>query len=63
MVPKQGTVVRINGQKVRTPVRFKKVVPGRHQIELDNDRLRKSKVISVDVKPNAKVTRRVNLLN
>jgi len=63
VVPKQGTVVRINGQKVRTPVRFKKVVPGRHQIELDNDRLRKSKVISVDVKPNAKVTRRVNLLN
>ena len=62
-VPVRGTTVKINGRKVRTPVKFKKVVPGRHRIELENDKLRKSKVITVDVSPNGRVSRRVNLLN
>jgi len=61
-VPSQGSVVRINGKRVPTPVEFRKVVPGHHIIKVENRRLNQSRQIEVDVGPEARVTRRVNLL-
>ena len=61
-VPSQGSVVRINGQRVPTPVEFKKVVPGRHVVTVENRSLNQSRQLEVDVGPNARITRSVNLL-
>lgn len=61
-VPAQGSVVRINGQRVPTPVEFRKVVPGRHVVTVQNRRLRQERRLEVDVGPDARITRRVNLL-
>lgn len=61
-VPAQGSVVRINGQRVPTPVEFRKVVPGRHVVTVENDRLHKKTRVEVDVGPEARITRRINLL-
>lgn len=60
-VPSQGSVVRINGRRVPSPVEYRKVVPGHHVIEVVNKRLNQTRRIEVDVGPEARVTRRVNL--
>lgn len=61
-IPAQGSEVRINGKPVRLPVEFLKVIPGRHQIVVSNRSLNMQKSISVDVGPNARITRNVSLL-
>lgn len=61
-IPRDGTTVQINGTKVELPVEFRKVVPGRHNVTVENAKLRRKKDLSVDVAPNAKVTRDVNLM-
>lgn len=60
-VPSQGSVVRINGTRVPMPVEFRKVIPGHHIIQIENARLNLSRQIEVDVGPDARVTRSVNL--
>ncbi|MCA9552519.1 MAG: serine/threonine protein kinase [Myxococcales bacterium] len=60
-VPSEGSVVRINGKRVPTPVEFKKVIPGRHVVTVENRGLNQSRQIEVDVAPNARITRSVNL--
>ncbi|MEO1230206.1 MAG: protein kinase [Myxococcota bacterium] len=59
--PAAGTTVEINGRAVTPPVRFLKVVPGRHVIRARNTRLAAEKVVSVDIRPNARVTRTLTL--
>jgi serine/threonine-protein kinase len=61
-IPRDGTTVQINGIKVELPVEFRKVVPGRHSVLVENVKLRRKKELTVDVAPNAKVTRDVNLV-
>lgn len=61
-VPVQGSVVRLNGKRLPLPVEFRKVVPGRHVIEVRNDRLNLSRELEVDVGPNQRITRRVELV-
>jgi len=56
-----GTTVQVNGRKM-TDLEFMKVVPGRHVVLVENARLRLRKQLTVDVKPNDKVTRDVNLV-
>lgn len=59
--PPDGSRVTINDTPVPLPIRFLKVVPGRHVIEVENDRLRKKKSMSVRIGPNQRVSRDVNL--
>jgi hypothetical protein len=61
-VPASGSEVRLNGQRVPMPVEFRKVVPGRHIVTVTNSRLNQTKQIQVDVGPNQRITRRVNLV-
>ena len=61
-VPAQGTAIRVNGRQVTPPVEFLKVVPGRHVIEVTNDDLRKRRELTINVAPNARIRRVVNLL-
>jgi serine/threonine protein kinase len=61
-VPSQGSVVRLNGKRLPLPVEFRKVVPGRHVILVSNDRLNLRRELEVDVGPNQRITRRVNLI-
>ena len=61
VVPAQGSIVEINGRAVQTPVRFLKVVPGRHVVTVRNRRLNAEKQMSVNVGPNARVRRNVSL--
>ena len=60
--PAKGSQVRIDSQRVPLPVEFVKVVPGRHNVEVANERLNKRKRITVDVPANARISRVVNLL-
>lgn len=61
-VPAQGSVVSVNGQKVPMPVQFLKVVPGRHRIVVENERLRARKEMLVDVGPNTRIRRTIQLM-
>jgi serine/threonine protein kinase len=59
--PEKGSVVSINGRKIEGRVEFQKVVPGRHQIVVRNAGLDKTKTVTVDVPPDGRITRRVDL--
>lgn len=59
-IPKEGTTVEINGRKI-SDLEFMKVVPGRHIVLVENSRLRLKKQLTVDVAPNSKIRRDVNL--
>lgn len=61
-IPSSGSEVRLNGQRLPLPVEFRKVVPGRHVVKVTNSRLNQTKEITVDVGPNQRITRRVNLV-
>ena len=61
-IPTKGTRIRVNGRRVSLPVEFLKVVPGRHVVQVTNDDLGRNREISVNVGPNDKVERTVNLL-
>ena|GEM_PF-2479695 len=60
--PSDGNVVRINGRKIKTPIRFRKVIPGRHEVEVSNSRLRRKKSMTVRVVANQRVSRSIDLL-
>lgn len=60
-IPRDGSVVLVNGQSVKLPVQFLKVVPGRHDVVVRNPRLRATKTLSVDVRANQRVQRDVDL--
>jgi hypothetical protein len=62
LVPADGTVVEINGQKVQGPVQFKKVVPGRHVVVAQNQALGRKKEETINVRANDRVERTINLL-
>ncbi len=62
VTPFGGSEVVVNGRRRPMPVEFLKVVPGRHVVEVRNERLRKAQSFDVEVGPNAKVRRIVNLL-
>lgn len=61
ITPPRGTKVRINGREVATPVKFLKVVPGRHYVEVRNEALARDKSFSVDVGPEQRISRAVAL--
>ena len=62
-IPVRGTTVRLNGRKLALPVRFRKVIPGRHVVEVTNDSLpTKKRTMTIEIPPDGKVTREVNLL-
>lgn len=61
-IPADGSVVRINGKRVPSPVEFRKVVPGRHVVTVENARYNLKRKMAVQVGPNARVTRRINLM-
>lgn len=60
-IPAEGSELTISGQPVRLPVEFLKVTPGRHMVRVVNRRLNLSREIAVDVGPNARVSRQINL--
>ena len=60
--PVDGSVVRINGQKMKLPIRFRKVIPGRHEVEVSNSRIRRKKNMTVRVVANQRVSRSIDLL-
>jgi serine/threonine-protein kinase len=60
-VPAEGSVVEVNGKRIPPPWQFVKVVPGRHQVVVVNDGLRKRKTEDVSVKPNQRLDRTINL--
>ncbi|MEL7367413.1 MAG: PEGA domain-containing protein [Myxococcota bacterium] len=60
--PVNGSVVRINGRRVNLPIEFLKLVPGRHVVEISNADLNKKREVVINVAPNARVRRVVNLL-
>jgi serine/threonine-protein kinase len=62
LVPAEGTVVEINGQRVQLPIEFRKVVPGHHVVVARNDGLGKKKEMPINVKPNERLVREINLL-
>lgn len=62
VTPRKGTKVTINGRKMKLPINFKKVVPGRHEIVVENSSLRRKRNMSVLVKANQRVTRSIDLL-
>ncbi|MCC7384115.1 MAG: serine/threonine protein kinase [Deltaproteobacteria bacterium] len=61
-VPPGGNVISVNGRKVDGPVEFLRVVPGRHLIEVVNAQLDKRKSMTVDVGPDKRITREIDLL-
>lgn len=61
-IPGEGTSVAINGREVRTPVRFLKVVPGRHVVAVRNSALNAEKQVTINVGPDERVHRSVSLI-
>jgi hypothetical protein len=61
-VPAEGTVVKVNGRVIPAPWSFVKVVPGRHVVVVDNEGLRKQRKETVNVRPNDRLERTINLL-
>ncbi len=61
-IPAEGTVISINGRRVPSPVEFLKVIPGHHDVLLENRSLNLRKTVSIDVAPNARISRNVNLV-
>ena len=61
-IPASGTEVRVNGRRVPMPVEFLKVVPGRHVVLVTNRDLNRRREVTIDVSPNARIRRTVNLL-
>ncbi|MFO0729222.1 MAG: serine/threonine-protein kinase [Myxococcota bacterium] len=59
--PLNGTVVTINGRKFTPPVEFAKVVPGRHVIEVKNASLSRQKTVTIDVAPDKRIARDIDL--
>lgn len=59
--PERGSVVSINGRALEGRVEFRKVVPGRHEVVVKNAGLDKTKRVSIDVPPNQRITRRIDL--
>lgn len=62
-VPAAGSVVHIDGTRIPAPVEFRKVVAGRHRVMVENPGLNLKREMVVDVAPNARVTRQVNLVH
>ncbi len=59
--PRDGTKLELNGRPMKLPLRFVKVVPGRHVIKVYNSRLNQTKEVSVNVGPKARVSRSIRL--
>lgn len=58
--PPQGNEVSVNGQRIKGSLEFLKVVPGRHVVEVRNAQLG-TKTVTVDIGPNKRVSRVVDL--
>ncbi len=58
-VPASGVEVRINGERVPLPVESRKVIPGRHEVVVRDRNVERR--LSVDVGPNARIIRTVDL--
>ncbi|MBK8014037.1 MAG: PEGA domain-containing protein [Deltaproteobacteria bacterium] len=56
-----GTTIRIDGEALALPVEFRRVMPGRHEIVVENETLLRRKAFTVDVKPGARIERIVHL--
>jgi serine/threonine-protein kinase len=60
-VPVQGSSVIVNGEPMPLPVEFVKVVPGYHRVVVKNDQLRREKTMTVEIGPDDRVVRTVQL--
>lgn len=61
ITPDKGTKVRINGRAIPLPIQFLKVVPGRHQVQIENKGLAREKNFNVEVGPEQRVSREIAL--
>ncbi len=61
VAPERGSVVSINGRVINGRAEFVKVVPGRHEVVVKNSGLDKTKRVTVDVPPNQRITRSIDL--
>lgn len=61
-LPEAGSEIQIGGKVVPQPIEFLKVIPGNHRIVVVNKGLNMRREVSVDVRPNDRVTRTINLL-
>jgi hypothetical protein len=61
IMPPGGNVVTVNGLRVDPPIEFKKVVPGRHVVEVKNTGLDRTKTMTIDIGPDKRITREINL--
>jgi eukaryotic-like serine/threonine-protein kinase len=59
--PPGGNEVSVNGRKIDGSLEFLKVVPGRHVVEVRNVALDRIKTVTVDIGPNKRVSRVVDM--
>lgn len=59
--PLAGSIVLIHGRKMTPPVEFAKVVPGRHVIEVKNPGISRQKTVTIEVAPDARIARDIDL--
>ena len=59
--PLAGSIVRIHGRKLKTQVEFAKVVQGRHVIEVKNPGISRQKTVTIEVAPDARIARDIDL--
>ena len=56
-----GTEVTVNGRAIRPPYQFVKVLPGRHVVVAKNERLGRTKEMQINIEPDARVSRSMDL--
>ncbi|MBI2378691.1 MAG: serine/threonine protein kinase [Deltaproteobacteria bacterium] len=59
-IPPSGTIITVNG-RVLSGWEFVKVIPGRHDVLVENRQIGKKKSLSLNVGPDERVTRRIDL--
>ena len=62
VIPSEGTEIRIQDRVVAGPIEFKKIVPGLHKIDVRNEALGKRASFELQVTPDQRIERVVNLL-
>ena len=56
------SLIFLNGQRIRPGEWINRLVPGRHNVRVENRSLNRSQELEIDVGPNARITRRVSLI-
>ncbi len=56
------SLIFLNGQRVRSGEWINRLVPGRHNVRVENRALNRSRELEINVGPKARITRRVSLI-